>query len=174
MIENNDLYERAWEFFLISLHEFIERDRDLIQTAVSERSLCARLMLSMEMLKRHYGFDPYVVDVEYNRIGQGDVKRLHADGGGITADLVMHRRTFTDNLIALEMKWFSQTRDYERKKAADYERLSTFTRRDGGDGSLPRGYVLGLHVEVRRHEGIMCIERFHEGMYDEGLVLTDF
>ena len=65
-----------------ALQELYTQDFDNILFGVSERNICARLAHHMENLMRRYDeynkagelFEDYYVDVEYNRMGKGDLK----------------------------------------------------------------------------------------------------
>lgn len=107
------------DFFDAGFADFLKHEPDLIVSGVSERSLCARLMLHLEAVKERFGFGRYVVDVDYNRMGRRSVKYMLKQGGlvQIESDLLVHRRGEPDNLIALEMKkWETVPADKERDR----------------------------------------------------------
>ena len=107
-------YKQLKEIFLISNKKFIREDRYLLDSRVSERSLCGALMLHLNRLMlQTEGFDGYYTDVEYNR-NRGNIKTVKKTVKGpeeqiinVTCDLIMHSRgehPEQDNLIAIEMK----------------------------------------------------------------------
>lgn len=68
------------EILIKSLTRLYEMDYDNIRFGVSERNICARLAHRMENLMRKYDqlngveyFKGYFADVEYNRMGNGDL-----------------------------------------------------------------------------------------------------
>jgi hypothetical protein len=146
------------DFFDVAFAEFLKHEPDLIVSGVSERSLCARLMLHLEAVKECFDFGRYVVDVDYNRMGRQRVKYILKQGRlvQIESDLLVHRRGEPDNLIALEMKkWERSPAD----KELDRVRLQILT--------------LSL---VRAQEAVVAIERplppEHVGGYELGLFLV--
>lgn len=65
-----------------SFKRLYQEDFDNIRLGVSERNICARLALHMEKIIRDYDiinhtcyFQKYYADVEYNRMGNGDLKQ---------------------------------------------------------------------------------------------------
>ena len=65
-----------------SFKRLYQEDFDNIRLGVSERNICARLALHMEKITREYDdshpimhFHNYYADVEYNRMGNGDLKQ---------------------------------------------------------------------------------------------------
>lgn len=89
-------------------------DYDNIQFGVSERNICARLAHHMENIMREYDqqnnyspFIGYYADVEYNRMGNGDLK--HYENSKhlpqyMVSDLLIQSRGYERNLLAVEMK----------------------------------------------------------------------
>lgn len=70
-----------YEILLPSLRTLYEVDYDNIRFGVSERNICARLAHHIENMMRAYDschegslFEGYFADVEYNRMGNGDLK----------------------------------------------------------------------------------------------------
>lgn len=69
------------EILIPSLKKLYAMDCDNIRFGVSERNICAWLAHHMENLMRRYDevngdgvFHDYFADVEYNRMGNGDLK----------------------------------------------------------------------------------------------------
>lgn len=64
----------------LALRKLYETDYDNIRFGVSERNICARLSHHMENIMREYDrtydglFIGYYAEVEYNRMGNGDIK----------------------------------------------------------------------------------------------------
>lgn len=94
-----------------SLQRLYQIDFDNIKNGVSERNICARLSLHMENLMREYDrkhnvkfFECYYADVEYNRMGNGEMKKYenseHRPQHMVSDLLIQSRR----NLLAVEMK----------------------------------------------------------------------
>lgn len=89
-------------------------DYDNIRYDVSERNICARLAHHMENIMREYDqyqdpkiFKGYYADVEYNRMGNGDLKQFENSEHlpqNMVSDLLIQSRGYERNLLALEMK----------------------------------------------------------------------
>lgn len=117
--------------FEVANDNFLSRDFELIDSKVSERTLCGTLMVYIRDLIRdktdYYG---YFVDVEYNR-NKGKIKtiidrNLHVIV--INCDLILHSRgqhPEQDNLIAIEMKKSGRP---EKEKEKDRNRLIALTK----------------------------------------------
>lgn len=143
--------------FESSLTLFVEEERDLIWSGVSERCLCSRFAMILEPMARGAGLSDYRADVEYNRHGvnrKGYVRRQYHDFVPITCDIVLHARGMRDpdNLIAIEMKRAShRLHDKER----DRERLLALTSPeqrffddDGREIVHVSGYRVGYLLEL--------------------------
>lgn len=70
------------DILIPSLKKLYDIDYNNIKFGVSERNICARLALHMENMMREYDnqnsthmFSKYFADVEYNRMGNGDIKK---------------------------------------------------------------------------------------------------
>ena len=159
---------------------FLENERELIESDVSERSLCASLMTYLRdvMRERPY-YDGYYVDVEYNRNRGGNVKKIKSilDGRGtvipITCDLIVHsrgRNWVQDNLLAVEMKKKKNTAQYAHDKRCDQERLIALTMDTYGPEWDRRGlpeyvcrYILGVFYEIDYQTSRINLEYYHHG-----------
>ena len=108
---NKELVE---QILVQSLQRLYEIDETNIKYEVSERNICARLAHHMENIMREYDrqhnsyyFQNYYVDVEYNRIGFGDLKYFedykHVSHY-MVSDLLIQSRGYERNLLAIEMK----------------------------------------------------------------------
>lgn len=65
-----DLFERANSYFL-------QNEGELLNSKVSERSLCGALMLHIHnLIFNNRDFKNYFVDVEYNRNKDGKIKTI--------------------------------------------------------------------------------------------------
>lgn len=106
-------------------------DYDNIRLGVSERNICARLALHIENIMREYDqmncdklFVDYFADVEYNRMGNGDLKqyenREHKPQY-MVSDLLIQSRGVERNLLAVEMK----RKGNPQKVDKDRERLKS-------------------------------------------------
>ena len=112
-----------------SLLRLYEMDYDNIRFGVSERNICGRLAHHMENIMREYDrnhnsdiFIHYFADVEYNRMGNGELKRYENNEHlpqYMVSDLLIQSRGEPRNLLAVEMK--RNTNNREREK--DRERL---------------------------------------------------
>jgi hypothetical protein len=162
------------DYFDHAFDAFIRREVDLITSGVSERSLCARLMLQMESAKRRFDLGQYTVDVDYNRMGRQSVKYMMGRRGPvrIESDLLVHRRGVPENLIALEMK---KSKANRALKDDDRERLEILTlpvRRARNEvfplnGPLPpehaSGYELGIFLILNKDARLFRIEEYRRG-----------
>lgn len=69
-------YTQLKKIFLSANQAFIRDDIDLLNSKVSERSLCGALMLHLNRLMlRKKSFAGYYTDIEYNR-NRGDIKTI--------------------------------------------------------------------------------------------------
>lgn len=101
------------EVLIPALRKLYETDYDNIRFGVSERNICARLSLHMENIMREYDrtygglFIGYYAEVEYNRMGNGDLKHyensIHLPQY-MVSDLLIMNREGKPNLLAVEMK----------------------------------------------------------------------
>lgn len=97
-----------------ALQNLYKFDYDNIRLDVSERNICARLALHMENIMRRYDagkdnplFAKYFADVEYNRMGNGDIKRYENSEHlpkEMVSDLLIQSRGEAPNYLAVEMK----------------------------------------------------------------------
>lgn len=92
-----------------------------IRFDVSERNICARLAHHMENIMREYDakngtsfFTSYYADVEYNRMGNGDMK-YYEDSlkrpKYMVSDLLIQSRGYEGNLLAVELKKKGATKE---------------------------------------------------------------
>jgi len=102
-----------------ALYLLIDRDRELLEIDVNERTLSHRLAVYLEGL-----FLGWNVDCEYNRLNDR-VKRTHYErcqylaenittvddtkGKTVYPDIIVHRRRTTNNLLVVEMKCSSSS-----------------------------------------------------------------
>lgn len=98
-----------------------KEDFSNIRFDVSERNICARLAHHMENIMREYDaknrtsfFTSYYVDVEYNRMGNGDMK-YYEDSlkrpKYMVSDLLIQSRGYEGNLLAVELKKKGATKE---------------------------------------------------------------
>ena len=121
--------------FECALHNFYTKEALLIKYKVSERALTHKLAEHLQNL-----FPRHNVDCEYNKVGNGDPKRLdylmysnrdcphdcakcHAGKCVVFPDIIVHRRGTEENLLVIEAKtvWSSQSPEH------DYEKLAGLT-----------------------------------------------
>lgn len=109
-----------------------KEDFSNIRFDVSERNICARLAHHMENIMSEYDvkngtsfFTSYYADVEYNRMGNGDMK-YYEDSlkrpKYMVSDLLIQSRGYEGNLLAVELKKKSSTKKAITK---DRERLES-------------------------------------------------
>lgn len=97
-----------------SLCRLYEMDYDNICFGVSERNICGRLAHHLDNIMRKFDRDHnsglfihYYADVEYNRMGNGDLKRYENSEHlpqYMVSDLLIQSRGEARNLVAVEMK----------------------------------------------------------------------
>ena len=102
------------DILIPSLKKLYQVDYDNIRFEVSERNICARLAHHMENIIREYDrsnntnyFLKYFADVEYNRMGNGDLKHYENSEHRpkyMVSDLLIQSRGYERNLLAVEMK----------------------------------------------------------------------
>ena len=102
------------DILIPSLKRLYQVDYDNIRFGVSERNICARLAHHMENIMREYDsshstryFRNYYADVEYNRMGNGDLKQYENSKRIPTymvSDLLIQSRGYERNYLAVEMK----------------------------------------------------------------------
>lgn len=119
------------DILIPSLKRLYQVDYDNIRFRVSERNICARLAHHMENIMREYddshstmNFHYYYADVEYNRMGNGDLKQYENSKRLPTymvSDLLIQSRGDDRNYLAVEMK---RKGNYRNAKE-DRERLSS-------------------------------------------------
>lgn len=169
-----DVYRDLVIIFEHANQRLLSRDFDLIERNVSERTICASLMLHLKSSLWGTPFHSYCVDVEYNRNKDGRVKTIIDQDEvitNITCDLIVHSRgnyIEQDNLIALEMKKSSR-RGSEKQK--DRNRLVALTRDKNSawsyDGvTLPDHvcrYILGIYYEIDFDHHRIYLEYYRHG-----------
>lgn len=102
------------DILIPSICKLYKKDFSNIRFDVSERNICARLAHHMENIMREYDaknrtsfFTSYYADVEYNRMGNGDMK-YYEDSlkrpKYMVSDLLIQSRGYEGNLLAVELK----------------------------------------------------------------------
>lgn len=115
-----------------SICKLYKEDFSNIRFDVSERNICARLAHHMENIMREYDaknetsfFTSYYADVEYNRMGNGDMK-YYEDSlkrpKYMVSDLLIQSRGYEGNLLAVELKKKGSTK---KAIANDIQRLKS-------------------------------------------------
>lgn len=120
-----------YQILIPALQKLYQIDFDNIKNGVSERNICARLSLHLENQMREYDnrfkcnlFQDYYADVEYNRMGNGDLKKYENSKHRpqyMVSDLLIQSRGQKENLLAVETKRKS---NYKHIKE-DKERLES-------------------------------------------------
>lgn len=121
----------VWDILIPSLQELYHIDYDNIRFGVSERNICARLAHHMENIIHNYEcrnindfLHRYFVDVEYNRMGNGEPKcyeNRDKRPKKMVSDLLIQSRGRERNLLAVEMK----RKGNSQKVNEDKERLKS-------------------------------------------------
>ena len=90
--------------------KFLNKDINLIELGVSERSWYSRFSIYLEETLKDNNITGYFVDTEYNRNGNR-LKTIFDDNNleiiNVTCDIIIHSRgtnLIQDNLICIEMK----------------------------------------------------------------------
>ena len=119
------------DILIPSLKRLYQEDYDNIRFGVSERNICARLAHHMENIMREYDrsnncyyFCNYYADVEYNRMGNGDLKQYENSEYRpkyMVSDLLIQSRGYERNYLAVEMK----RKGNNRHANDDRERLAS-------------------------------------------------
>lgn len=117
------------DILIPALQRLYHIDYDNIKNGVSERNICARLSHHMENIMREYDskstnilFSKYYVDVEYNRMGNRNLKKYENSEHRpkyMVSDLLIQSRGPERNLLAVEMK----RKGNKKKIKEDKERL---------------------------------------------------
>lgn len=167
--------------FEAALGRFLMNEVQEVLEGVNERANCGRLAIYLQEVAKEIGVPvAYLVDVEYNRKQNGQIKTIMNGKGKIirvNCDVILHSRGALldqDNLIAIEMKKVDRPAD---EKNSDRERLQALTKTSfddvwNGDGATPPehvcGYVLGVFIELDRFTGACTIEYYKEGtLYEQ-------
>ncbi|EDM84313.1 hypothetical protein [Limnobacter sp. MED105] len=159
-----------------TLSRFLTNEVQEILEGVNERSNCGRLAIYMHETAQQYGIhEIYLVDVEYNRKQQGQIKTIMNGKGRVVrvnCDVILHSRGVIlnqDNLIAVEVKKVDRPYDEKQK---DRERLRALTKTHlddfcSGDGRTPPehvcGYMLGVFIELDRFNFQCKVEYYRKG-----------
>lgn len=124
------------DILIPSIKQLYEVDFDNIRFGVSERNICARLAHHMENIMRQYDelqdtrdFHHYYADVEYNRMGNGQLKMYENSAklpSYMVSDLLIQSRGYEQNYLAVEMK----RKGNKRHVREDKERLASMVSSD--------------------------------------------
>lgn len=122
------------QILIPSLQRLYQVDYDNIRFDVSERNICARLAHHMENIMREYDqvhksnlFGKYFADVEYNRMGNGDLKHYENSQSLLqymVSDLLIQSRGYERNYFAVEMKKKGKMKNANK----DRERLKSLVK----------------------------------------------
>ena len=155
--------------------DFLRLDPDLIESDVSEQTLCGALKTRLEKKLNAAGICDYYVDLEYNR-NNGKIKTVIEEDCrivNIKCDFILHSRghnVLQDNLLALEMK---KSYRPEREKDADRDRLIALTKSTydhdiwSFDGkTFPEHvcrYIIGIYYELDADNRRISLEFYRQG-----------
>lgn len=150
-----------YEVLIPALKRLNKVDYDNIRFGVSERNICARLAHHLENIMKEYDerrggwtFYGYFVDVEYNRMGNGNPKYYENSEHrqkNMVSDQLIHRRGGSRNLLAMEMK----RKENSHKAKEDRGRLSSMVSAPK-DETEANQYVkdtqLGVFIVISKYE----------------------
>lgn len=163
--------------FSKALEEFLLSESENIESGTSERNLCARLAMYMEVEATSSDITGYYADVEYNRKQEGRVKTILDENMvevAITCDLILHSRgksVLEDNLIAIEMKRSTHSNE---ATDSDRRRLRAMTKSSfddiwSADGiAHPEhvcGYRIGYLLVLNIPERTVVVEEYAGGKF---------
>lgn len=169
---NTTVHDKLRALFREALTLFFRLEHTNIASGVSERNLCSRLAMTMDIFKGKYGFCDYYADVEYNRKQGSRAKTIINNESRvirITSDLILHSRgeQNPDNLISIEMKIFGRRKDVAEQ---DRERLMAMTMplddilsTGGKDPEHVAGYLLGYFLELNHKCRSYKLEEYTDG-----------
>ena len=171
------------EILIPSLKKLYAMDYDNIRFGVSERNICARLAHHMENRMRRYDkvngeglFREYFADVEYNRMGNGDLKHYENSAHRpvyMVSDLLIQKRGYGRNLLAVEMKRKGNHRHVEEDKNR-LKSLVTSPSDYDEEGKCVHDTLVGAFIEYSKQE--VWVEIFEnidgKGVKSEDFVLT--
>ena len=132
------------DILIPSLKRLYQEDYNNIKYGVSERNICARLAHHMENVMREYDaknrtsfFTSYNADVEYNRMGNGDLKCYEDDQKRpryMVSDLLIQSRGYEGNLLAVELKKKGSTKkdiEVDKKRLTSMVTPGAFSHQTG-------------------------------------------
>jgi hypothetical protein len=148
--------------FVRALGVFYERETHLLEKDLGERALTHRLAVHLE--SQFGGWD---VDCDYNRLGE---RRLRLPRGSIVStdddigksvypDIVVHRRTVPENLLAVEVRKAANHQPVEH----DQHKLRALT-----DPHLWFAYRIGLFLVLGK-KNVNASEVYIGGVVDPPL-----
>ena len=152
-----------------SLKQLYQVDYDNIRFGVSERNICTRLAHYMENIMREYDsthsteyFRNYYADVEYNRMGNGELKMYENSEKlprYMVSDLLIQSRGYERNYLAVEMKrkgnYRNAKEDRERLASMVSSRLKNEEQRFVHDTLVGAFIVYGIGgVEIELFENV--------------------
>ncbi|NPV92125.1 MAG: hypothetical protein HPY50_15265 [Firmicutes bacterium] len=158
---------------------FLDKEKNLILSGVSERTLCGSLMQYIQKEIKTTKYNRYYVDVEYNR-NNGKIKTIinkEKEVIPINCDIIVHSRgeiIEKDNLIAIEMK---KSTARKKEKIKDKNRLIALSKEKYDDvwsydgKSFPEhvcGYRLGIYYEIDDRKRQLLIEYYSQGILHYG------
>ena len=159
------------DIIIPSLQRLYEMDSDNIRIGVSERNICARLAHHMENIMRSCNqrelFEGYYADVEYNRMGNGNLKRYENSKHlpqYMVSDLLIQSRGEPRNLLAVEMK---RSTNYVNRQE-DRERLEALVSTAPVHSTLPCVYGTMVGAFIIYSPDIVIVE-FYESVNRHGV-----
>lgn len=159
------------EILMPAIKRLYQLDYDNIRFGASERNICARLAHHIENIMREYDmghqtcyFKEYYADVEYNRMGDGSLKQyennLHRPQY-MVSDLLIQKRGFGRNLMAVEMK----RKGNHKKENEDKDRLKSLVSPASSDMSdcCVHDTLLGVFILYSKKEVMLEFYENNDG-----------
>ena len=159
-----------YDVLVSSIRHLYEEYYFNICAGVSERNICARLALHIERLMRECSYSSmfvgYCVDVEYNRMGYGNLKYYENHKQELrymVSDLLIHSRGRSRNYLAVEMKRKGNNKNVKE----DIERLESLVKSmpDNPESNCVYGTLVGAFISYSTEGAIIKI---YEGIEGQG------
>ena len=143
-------------------------------------TICARLALRLENLMRKYDqvndvnlFSEYFADVEYNRMGNGDIKHYENTAHRaiyMVSDLLIQKRGYGRNLLAVEMKRKGNHKHVAEDKERIMSLVSSPKNYDEEEGRCVHDTLVGAYIEYSK---IGVVVELYENINGRGVKTED-
>jgi len=146
-INNAEIKEKIKE----AIMKFLEKDKSyFLKYGVYEVAMSHRIAVYLEDT-----FGGYVVDCEYNKMG--DNPKTNAHGKKVRPDIIIHKRGQNDNLVVVEVKHAGKT---SKKANNDINKLRAYMYKE-------LNYKIGVFVGVLKSKTYLCWVEKNSGKFDE-------